>query len=74
MVSRAKSLKRHRADGYFSLENKSEIWIGGLDDKERVEKILGKEYATIFLNELFANPVFFGPGRADAAGAGKSAA
>lgn len=44
-------LKRHRTEGYFSLENGSEIWIGGLDDQDRVEKILGKEYATIFLNE-----------------------
>jgi phage terminase large subunit-like protein len=46
-----KKLKHHRTDGYFSLENESEIWLGGLDDQERVEKILGKEYATIFFNE-----------------------
>jgi hypothetical protein len=44
-------LKRHRTEGYFSLENESEIWLAGLDDADRVEKILGKEYATIFLNE-----------------------
>ena len=44
-------LKRHRTEGYFSLENESEIWLAGLDDQDRVEKILGKEYATIFLNE-----------------------
>lgn len=31
--------------------NGSEIWIGGLDDAARVDKILGAEYATIFLNE-----------------------
>lgn len=31
--------------------NGSEIWFSGLDEKERLEKILGKEYATIFLNE-----------------------
>jgi len=49
-------LKRHRTEGYFSLENGSEIWIGGLDDQERVEKILGKEYATIFLNECSQIP------------------
>lgn len=49
-------LKRHRTEGYFSLENESEIWIGGLDDQERVEKILGKEYATIFLNECSQIP------------------
>lgn len=31
--------------------NGSEIWIGGLDDAARADKILGAEYATIFLNE-----------------------
>lgn len=31
--------------------NGSEIWIGGLDDDKRVDKILGNEYLTIFLNE-----------------------
>jgi hypothetical protein len=44
-------LRRHRTEGYFTLENESEIWIAGLDDDARVEKILGKEYVTIFLNE-----------------------
>lgn len=44
-------IKEHRNDGYFSLPNGSRIWIGGLDDKDRVEKILGLEYATVFLNE-----------------------
>lgn len=29
----------------------SEIWFCGLDDKERVEKILGFEFATMFFNE-----------------------
>src|ERR1700730_3950611 len=48
--------KHHRTEGYFSLENKSEIWLAGLDDQERVEKILGKEYATIFLNECSQIP------------------
>jgi phage terminase large subunit-like protein len=49
-------LKRHRSEGYFSLENGSEIWIGGLGDQDQVEKILGKEYATIFLNEVSQIP------------------
>jgi phage terminase large subunit-like protein len=44
-------IKEHRHDGYFSLPNETRIWIGGLDDKERVEKILGLEYASVFLNE-----------------------
>jgi phage terminase large subunit-like protein len=48
--------KHHRTEGYFSLKNESEIWIAGLDDQERVEKILGKEYATIFLNECSQIP------------------
>lgn len=34
----------------------SEIWFGGLDDKERTEKILGQEYATIFMNECSQIP------------------
>ncbi len=44
-------LKEHRQDGFFELTNTSRIWVGGLDDNERVEKILGLEYASIFLNE-----------------------
>jgi hypothetical protein len=50
------ALKQHRTDGYFSLQNSSEIWIAGLDDQERVEKILGKEYATILFNECSQIP------------------
>lgn len=34
----------------------SEYWFAGLDDKERTEKILGKEYATIHLNECSQIP------------------
>jgi phage terminase large subunit-like protein len=49
-------LQRHRTEGYFSLDNGSEIWIGGLGDRDQVEKILGKEYATIFLNECSQIP------------------
>ncbi len=49
-------IKHHKTEGYFSLENESEIWIGGLDDQERVEKILGKEYATVFFNECSQIP------------------
>jgi phage terminase large subunit-like protein len=40
-----------KSDWYAPLPNDSEVWFGGLDDKERTEKILGKEYATILLNE-----------------------
>lgn len=41
----------NKTDWFVTLPNGSEIWFGGLDDKERTEKILGQEYATIFLNE-----------------------
>jgi len=40
-----------KQDWFIRFPNKSEIWFGGLDDKERTEKILGNEYVTIFLNE-----------------------
>lgn len=46
----------NKSDWYATLPNRSEIWIGGLDDKERTEKILGKEFATIFLNEVSQIP------------------
>ena len=32
--------------------NGSEIWVGGFDDKERIEKLLGHEYGTILFNEV----------------------
>lgn len=40
-----------KTDFYVELLNGSQIWIAGLDDKERVEKILGAEYATLYFNE-----------------------
>jgi len=30
----------------------SQIWLGGVDDKERTEKVLGNEYSTIHANEI----------------------
>lgn len=41
-----------KSDWFATLPNKSEVWFAGLDDKERTEKVLGNEYATIFLNEV----------------------
>lgn len=40
-----------KTDWFFTFRNGSEIWLGGLDDKERVDKILGMEFATIYFNE-----------------------
>lgn len=41
----------NKQDQFVTLPNGAEVWFGGLDDKDRVEKILGKEYATIYPNE-----------------------
>lgn len=49
-------VKQNRSDWFYQFPNGSEIWIGGLDEKERVEKILGKEYSTIFFNECSQIP------------------
>lgn len=40
-----------KTDFYLELPNCSQVWIAGLDDKERVEKILGQEYVTLYFNE-----------------------
>lgn len=48
--------KLNKEDWFASFGNGSEIWFGGLDDKERTEKILGQEYSTIFLNECSQIP------------------
>jgi phage terminase large subunit len=48
--------KENKSDYYFSLPNGSEIWIGGVDERERVEKVLGKEYSTVFFNECSQIP------------------
>lgn len=45
-----------KTDWFATLPNGSQIWFGGLDDKERTEKILGQEYATIYLNECSQIP------------------
>jgi phage terminase large subunit-like protein len=46
----------NRSDWFATMPGGSEIWYGGLDDKERTEKILGTEFATIFLNECSQIP------------------
>lgn len=41
----------NRSDWFYECTNGSTLWVGGFDDKERTEKILGNEYSTIFINE-----------------------
>jgi PBSX family phage terminase large subunit len=39
-------------DLYIEYENGARIWLGGFDDKDRIEKLLGHEYVTIYANEV----------------------
>jgi phage terminase large subunit-like protein len=41
----------NKSDWFAEFDNGSQVWFGGLDDKERTEKILGQEHVTIYLNE-----------------------
>lgn len=45
-----------KTNHFITLPNGSEYWIGGLDDKDRTEKILGKEYSTLHFNECSQIP------------------
>ncbi|GHU39107.1 hypothetical protein FACS1894190_02370 [Spirochaetia bacterium] len=42
----------HIHNDLITLYNGSEIWIGGLGDREQADKILGHEYNTIYFNEI----------------------
>ena len=48
--------KMDKQDWFATLPNGSQIWFSGLDDKERTEKILGMEFATLFFNECSQIP------------------
>lgn len=50
------SVEWNKTDYYITLPNGSEIWCAGLDDEKRVEKILGKEYSTLYFNECSQIP------------------
>jgi phage terminase large subunit-like protein len=41
----------NRTDFFLEFRNGSSYWIGGMDDRERMERVLGTEYSTIGLNE-----------------------
>lgn len=47
----------NKSDYYYTFpHNGSELWVAGLDDEKRVEKILGKEYSSIYFNECSQIP------------------
>lgn len=39
-------------EGIVTFPNSSELWLAGLDDKDRVEKILGQEFGGNLFNEI----------------------
>lgn len=48
--------KLDKTDWFATFPGESQLWFGGLDDKERTEKVLGQEFATIGLNECSQIP------------------
>lgn len=40
-----------KTEWIIRFSNGSEIWLCGLDDKDRTEKVLGQEFATLYFNE-----------------------
>ena len=49
-------LNHIKSDNLFLLPNGSEIWLAGLDAEERADKILGREFATVYFNECSEIP------------------
>lgn len=53
-------IKQNKADGYYEVPaadgGTSLVWLGGTDDADRMEKLLGFEYSTIYLNECSQIP------------------
>ena len=53
-------VRENKADGYYTVPSadggQSIVWLGGTDDKERMEKLLGFEYSTVYLNECSQIP------------------
>jgi predicted phage terminase large subunit-like protein len=47
----------HKQELYCDFPNGSQLWFGGVDDKDRTEKILGMEFATVYFNECSQIPV-----------------
>ena len=46
----------NQKDMFITFPNGSQIWFAGTDDKERIEKLLGQEWDTIYMNEASQMP------------------
>jgi hypothetical protein len=51
-----RQMRDNNRDQFVQLFNGSQIWFGGLEEKDRVEKILGQEYSTMYFNECSQIP------------------
>lgn len=53
-------IRPHKNLGYWSVPaadgGESTVWLGGTDNKDRMDKLLGSEYSTIFVNECSEIP------------------
>ena len=45
------TVKWNKTDYFIELPNGSTLFVAGLDDEKHIEKILGKEFSTIYFNE-----------------------
>ena len=45
------NIKRNESETFIKYPSGSEVWFLGLDDKDRVDKILGREFSIIYFNE-----------------------
>lgn len=50
-------MKWNHSDHVLILPNGSEIWVAGLDDGDRLDRLLGGEYSTEFFNESSEIPL-----------------
>jgi len=57
LVYPAAKYRWYEQDGCFAFSNGSEVWLAGLDDKDRVDKVLGKEFSTLYFNEASEIPL-----------------
>ena len=55
-LKRGRNWEIKTADQICVYDNGSEVWFAGLDDEERVDKVLGKEYSTTLANECSQIP------------------
>ena len=51
-----KAWSRSPGKYYYKFPNGSEVWFGGLGDKDQVENVLGKEFVTMYFNECSQIP------------------